>query len=244
MQAIIFKYCSPIVDLLQNSAFSPKHSWSLLFLTYNPLQPRHTGRSSVMVFRHYNASARPWRVGHWHHNIFVSVLFAANVVATLVINEVGCSTCATAATADHEWSMQQATCLPDALSQTHGKLVGAQGQDPCYLAGSVLAQCGEAHRLLTPQRERFVLTILSPGDGIWTLLPLNQVPGLYPIPGGNGGVEPTECSCSRVAYNLLSACAACQTTSGTAWVGYALWSFPCTAANISRQVQSMPMDKG
>ena len=90
-----------------------------------------------------------------------------------------------------------------------------------------------------PIREFFALTMTWLDEEPWDLLPLGEMPGqMYPAPGTLGSVKPTKCSCSRVAYNLFSACAACQIqiTSGTPWVGYSVWNQSCEAEVIDRQV--------
>jgi hypothetical protein len=62
-------------------------------------------------------------------------------------------------------------------------------------------------------------------------------------PPGMGGVKATQCSCSRVAYNLFSACAACQESSGVHWVKYTNWNSLCLATGIDRHLSSITSER-
>lgn len=89
-------------------------------------------------------------------------------------------------------------------------------------------------------REVLALTMISLDGDTWTLLPLDEMQAQgYPAPGSPGTVKATRCSCSRVAYNLFSACAACQKISGAQWVEYSVWDQRCVEEGIDRQVDGM-----
>ena len=91
-----------------------------------------------------------------------------------------------------------------------------------------------------PVREGYALTVISPDEDMWTLLPLDEMQAQgYPAPGSPGAVKASRCSCSRVAYNLFSACAACQRISGAQWVEYSDWDQNCVAEGIDRHVDGI-----
>ncbi|KAF8261714.1 hypothetical protein EI94DRAFT_1745333 [Lactarius quietus] len=93
--------------------------------------------------------------------------------------------------------VQAAICTDDSFSWTFNSL----HQSPCLVAAYLGAACSNGS---------FVLPSLPPQNS---------------YVGPSGDDDDDQCKCNTVAYNLISACDACQ---GEPWIPYSEWSYNCT----------------
>ncbi|KAI0263342.1 hypothetical protein BC834DRAFT_308983 [Gloeopeniophorella convolvens] len=98
----------------------------------------------------------------------------------------------------------QAPSAPNCTDPSFGWASNSLQQNPCEVVAYLEATCNGG---------LFSIPALSPGLS-------------YTGPSGpdNGDI----CKCNSVAYNLISACDACQ---GSNWTSYSLWHFNCTTTS-------------